>query len=291
MTSMLARFALACLALTVSATAALASGKPIPGIDIIVKKKPRPGIMATAVSDARGRFSVRVSEAGRYTIATACPAKPRPCPPHRMSVTIGGVALRAAAAGGYDFTVEPGRPAVLAGLVETIRLPLEGPLFSRGTVAAGDVNGDGQAEIAAPGPRGAGPGVGGQTHRIGGEPLSGTPVGLEGDPGSLLAGTGRTDANGNVTIGNLAPGRYFVFLADPSSLRGAARVRVTMAGAAGPLSGALFRDSSGGSLSRSTGGRAYVLDANGGRLVVVVPNPGRANARRGQAVVVNLSKL
>jgi hypothetical protein len=42
----------------------------------------------------------------------------------------------------------------------------------------------------------------------GGTPLQGTPVGIEGEPGGIAAGKGKTDARGNVTFKDLKPGRY-----------------------------------------------------------------------------------
>jgi hypothetical protein len=46
--------------------------------------------------------------------------------------------------------------------------------------------------------------------RIGGTPLQGTPVGIEGEQGGIAIGKGTTDAMGNVTFKDLKPGRYTV---------------------------------------------------------------------------------
>ena len=104
-----------------SATAAIAAENPIPGIDIIVKKKPG-GIIATVVSDERGRFSVVVPEPGRYTVSTSCPAKrpPSSCPQHRLSLNASGKPLRAGPGGSYDFTVSKVETGVLTGVVEAM---------------------------------------------------------------------------------------------------------------------------------------------------------------------------
>ena len=48
-----------------------------------------------------------------------------------------------------------------------------------------------------------------------GTPIVGIPVGLEGDPGSVVA-PGRTDARGEAVF-SVEPGRYSVFLTNPSS--------------------------------------------------------------------------
>ena len=106
--------------LLASATTAIASGKPIPGVDIIVRKKPG-GIIATVVSDERGRFSVVVLEPGRYTVSTSCPAKrPRTCPPHRVSINVSDKPLRAGLGGSHDFAIAKGVSAVITGVVETV---------------------------------------------------------------------------------------------------------------------------------------------------------------------------
>ncbi|MDO9588905.1 MAG: hypothetical protein Q7J13_13345 [Brevundimonas sp.] len=47
-----------------------------------------------------------------------------------------------------------------------------------------------------------------------GTPIQGTAVGLEGDPGSIVA-PGRTDARGEAVFA-VGPGRYSVFLINPS---------------------------------------------------------------------------
>jgi hypothetical protein len=97
-----------------------------------------------------------------------------------------------------------------------------------------------------------------------------------------VAGTGRTDARGNVTFNSLAPGRYFVFLAAPA-LRGPARVSIARTGGPG-LSGTIAPGR-----SPAPGGRAYALDGNGRRLVVTIPSSGPGTAAPAGRVVVNVS--
>ena len=45
-----------------------------------------------------------------------------------------------------------------------------------------------------------------------GDPIVGVPIGLEGDPGSIVVAKGVTNDKGQVTFGNVAPGMYFVVL-------------------------------------------------------------------------------
>jgi hypothetical protein len=58
------------LALACSIPAARAANEPIPGVDIIVKKNPG-GIVATAHADKVGRFTLRLTEPGDYTVTTS----------------------------------------------------------------------------------------------------------------------------------------------------------------------------------------------------------------------------
>ncbi len=50
--------------------------------------------------------------------------------------------------------------------------------------------------------------------RTAGTPLSGIPVGLEGEPGGIAAGKGKTNAQGNITLKDLKPGRYAIICCD-----------------------------------------------------------------------------
>ena|GEM_PF-2848349 len=49
-----------------------------------------------------------------------------------------------------------------------------------------------------------------------GDPLSGTSVGLEGDPGDIVISRGVTDERGNVRFDNLAPGDYVIVIDGPT---------------------------------------------------------------------------
>jgi hypothetical protein len=92
------------LALALTGPAAMAAGEPIPGVDIIVKKKPPKTTIVVPV-DASGTFSVRLKEPGNYTVSTACRAGG--CPPVALSINVAGQALQPGADGAasYDFSV------------------------------------------------------------------------------------------------------------------------------------------------------------------------------------------
>lgn len=114
-----------------------------------------------------------------------------------------------------------------------------------------------------------------------GTPIQGTPVGLEHDPEGVRIDAGRTDARGNVTASNLAPGRYTVFLTDASKLKAPVRVTVSSPGAAPLVSEPV--------LPAESGSRAYALDRSGSRLVVMIrESPSRAGS--GGQITVNVSE-
>ena len=96
-----------------------------------------------------------------------------------------------------------------------------------------------------------------------GTPIVGIPVGLEGDPGSVVA-PGRTDARGEVVF-SVGPGRYSVFLINPSA---PAIVTVT------PVNDAPVMVSAPIMPGR---GRVYAVDAAGRRLFVRKAGGGGGN--------------
>ena len=67
MTTNFIRAALACAVLAITAQSAMASNKPIPGIDVIVKKNPG-GNAITATTDADGQIVLKGLEPGDYVI-------------------------------------------------------------------------------------------------------------------------------------------------------------------------------------------------------------------------------
>lgn len=92
--------------------------EPIPGVDIIVRKKPGGSIVVVATTDREGRFSGRFAEPGDYTISFACRAKV-PCPRFAATIAANGQPLKSSEAMTYDLTV--GRdPVTLTGSVETL---------------------------------------------------------------------------------------------------------------------------------------------------------------------------
>ncbi|MEJ6788228.1 hypothetical protein BrevBR_01645 [Brevundimonas sp. BR2-1] len=93
-----------------------------------------------------------------------------------------------------------------------------------------------------------------------GTPIVGIPIGLEGDPDPIVA-SGRTDARGEVVF-SVGPGRYSVFLTDPSA---AAVVTVTPVTDAPSLTSAPISP---------VRGRVYAVDSSGRRLTTVVPRGG-----------------
>ena len=104
-------------------------------------------------------------------------------------------------------------------------------------------------------------------HAKAGEPVTGTPIGLEGDPGSIVAPI-LTDVEGNVTFRTLSPGRYTVVLIDMSKLTAPASlhiVRITNIRANAKVEEPLV---SGPIQPGKKGAKAYALDRNGSKLVV-----------------------
>jgi hypothetical protein len=82
------------------------ASKPIPGVDIIVRKKPGPPPPDIVVPvDASGKFSVRLKGPGNYTVSTACSSGD--CPAIALSLNVAGKALKPEADGNasYEFTV------------------------------------------------------------------------------------------------------------------------------------------------------------------------------------------
>lgn len=100
-----AAFALA-VGLACWGSAALGTSNPIPGIDIIVRKKPGGSIVVTPTSDHSGKFSVKLGS-GDYTVSTAC--KSGGCTPSQLSLNVAGKSYpNADGTMIYEFTVGKG---------------------------------------------------------------------------------------------------------------------------------------------------------------------------------------
>jgi hypothetical protein len=104
------------------------------------------------------------------------------------------------------------------------------------TVTGRVTNAQGQPETAAA--------------RTMGGPISGTPVGLEGEPGGRIITSGTTDERGIVQLRQPPPGRYRVYM-DTSSLVGPVRLHVSIPGFPAAVSQTIA--------PRREGGRAYVF--------------------------------
>ncbi|MDZ4320317.1 MAG: hypothetical protein U1A07_16000 [Phenylobacterium sp.] len=88
-----------------------------------------------------------------------------------------------------------------------------------------------------------------ETARSMGGPITGIPVGLEGDPEGRVVASGATDERGVVQLRQPPPGRYRVYM-DTSSLVGPVRVHVSIPGSPAAVSQTIA--------PRPGGGRAYV---------------------------------
>ena len=125
------RFARAMILLAVSvlmlaaAAPMRASDDPIPGVDVVVRKKPSGVPMVVASSNSKGQFSGRVSAGGQYTISLVC--KTEPCPRFTVTLSASGKVLRAKPDGTYDLTVEDRMPVTLTGQVTGSAEAVEAP--------------------------------------------------------------------------------------------------------------------------------------------------------------------
>ncbi|MDI1282198.1 hypothetical protein [Brevundimonas sp.] len=113
-------------------------------------------------------------------------------------------------------------------------------------------------------------------HAEPGTPIQGIPVGLEGDPGSIVAPR-VTDREGNVVFADLAPGRYAVFIPDASRLQAPIRLRISADVSTLRIQNYVI-------VAQPGRGRAYTLDDRGQRLVVTIP-------RAGGRIAINASSI
>ena len=125
MKSSFVRAALAAVALTLAATAAMATVAPIPGVDIIVRKKPGGLAVVVATTDAKGKFSARVAAPGNYTLSTACHPKTT-CLGYTgtvtFTVTLGPTPEPQTIATGTTSTFSVGKtPTLISGMLRTTK--------------------------------------------------------------------------------------------------------------------------------------------------------------------------
>jgi hypothetical protein len=108
------------MALMLPATSMQATNKPIPGIDIVVKKHPGypPTLVVVASSDAQGHFTAKITEAGQYTLSLAC--KKPPCAKFTAVISADGKVLKANADGTYEIVVESKKPVTVTGEIATV---------------------------------------------------------------------------------------------------------------------------------------------------------------------------
>lgn len=76
MTTSRMRWVVGALVVVVSAVS-LSAGLNIPGVDIIVKKKPGGSVVKQGVSDANGKFEIGDLAAGKYSVTLAFPSLAR----------------------------------------------------------------------------------------------------------------------------------------------------------------------------------------------------------------------
>ncbi len=102
------------LGLALSSSAAMA--ELIPGVDIIVRKKPGGIVVGNAITDKQGRFSVMIREPGQYTLSIAC--RQTACQKARPLFTFTSTPpLKPNGNGTYDFTVGADGPFVVSGVI------------------------------------------------------------------------------------------------------------------------------------------------------------------------------
>lgn len=234
------------LALALMAPAAMAASNPIPGVDIIVRKKPPKTAIVVPV-DTSGKFSLRLKEPGTYTISTAC--RTDGCPAGALSLNVAGKAQKPDADGNASYEFDVGQGG----------LDLGGQIFVRGAqpiivngksvtpsgvwddtdivhgIKIVEIIGNQSPEAGTAPPRvendEALPG-------IRGDPIPGTDVGLEHDPEGVMIDPTTTDANGAFQFNKLPPGKYKLTIDDQPP-------RSVSVDAEGTLGGSVRRGSDG----------------------------------------------
>jgi hypothetical protein len=207
------------LILTVEPAAAQNANNPIPGVDIIVQKKPGGTAFTVATSGRDGRFETRVPlEPGfDYEIRSACRAR-RACPPHELTaLTVNGQPARRVEDTPGETRGERNGVgiyligAVVLGLHEPTSVTISGQV-SDVRVAAPRAVAPGLARSPGPAvdPAGTGAGPGAQAL----SPYAGIDIMFGGGKLSQVVGTTGRDGRfaGRIEV---APGEYEVTAACP----------------------------------------------------------------------------
>ena len=99
-----------------------------------------------------------------------------------------------------------------------------------------------------------------------GKPIQGTEVGLDHEPPGGIVARAVTSSEGNVTFGNLKPGKYTFELLDTSTLKVPCRVSVTFGREKLPVSEPI--------MPGKRGAQGWAMDRGGRKLTVVVDKTG-----------------
>ncbi|MHB1052345.1 MAG: carboxypeptidase-like regulatory domain-containing protein [Thiobacillus sp.] len=245
------------LALLLPGAAALAIGTPIPGIDIVVKKNPG-GIAVSAPTGSDGTYQLQGLAAGSYdlsvggkrvqTLRVGSDGRIKGVlsrqPDGKASITFNG-----------QVGVVPDLPgAAISTARSNIKRPSKVGAASEGIRPILDVDGNSSTDAIVAAPKGGDGKLPGKTVK----PLSGIPVGLEGDPGSIKV-SAQTDSTGAFHFDKLPAGKYKL------TLPGLPSQSLTV-GEKGTISGVLSREPNGTASITFNGKVGVVLDLPNGKV-------------------------
>ena len=180
---------------------------PIPGIDVIVQKKPD-GRPLRTTTDAGGAFSFANLAPGRYLLELA---QPREIPGARLKIYV--TAVNDAPASMYDHTIT--YTGLEIAWSPHVNLNME--VTERGNVLAGRVTNDTTGRDCTSTPRTTlTQGDQGTQDQLRGGPIPGVDVKLKHGDRMFRA---TTDAHGALSFADLTLGQYVLELAQPASIR------------------------------------------------------------------------